>query len=147
MNDTTATMWKLYTEKKMSLQEVAKCFNISKQAVHYRFKKSGLSCRSTWSARPILSVDIEQKIVNLYTDFKQSGVQIARSFKLSEGMVYDILHDNGIKPKVHNRYSREIARQCSTPCEIRNRLGCSRATSYRIYNELFNEGLVQGRGC
>lgn len=43
---------RLYEDEHLTLREIGECFNVSKQAVHYRFKAVGVEFRSTWKQQP-----------------------------------------------------------------------------------------------
>jgi predicted DNA-binding protein YlxM (UPF0122 family) len=90
----------MYEQDGLSLGEIAKSFGVSRQAVHYRLKQTGVQMRP-----PGERVKIDrQTLVQLYAKERLAIREIANVVQLSDSRVYQLLRVYGIPLRKFSSY-------------------------------------------
>jgi len=101
LDDLVAQMRRLYEVERLTHQEIAGRFNVSKQAIHYRLKPLGVEFRDAGQTTPVIELE---KLERLYIEKRLSAQQIADHLDCLIGKVYTSLKRHGIEhrsPRKH----------------------------------------------
>lgn len=79
---------RLYEQEELSLTAIAKYFGVSKQAVHYRLKQSGVQMRP--SGKPAAKIK-RRELYRLYITEQRPDYAIAKELRTSTGRVNELL--------------------------------------------------------
>lgn len=90
----------MYQEDELSLTAIAKHFGVSKQAVHYRLKQSGVELRP--SGKPAAKIK-RRELYRLYITEQRPDYAIAKELHTSTGRVNELLDEFKI-----NRRSKRV---------------------------------------
>jgi predicted DNA-binding protein YlxM (UPF0122 family) len=94
-------MLRLYQEEKKTLEEVGKVFGISRQAVHDRLKRAGITFRPCKPQKKKLDL---KTLIYLYVDKKLTIAEVAKELKSTRKKVTEELERYKI-PKRSRNYS------------------------------------------
>lgn len=87
---------RLYEVEGLSMENIARRFSTTRQGVHYRLKRSGVTIRPTGRPAPPVSRDL---IHALYVDQKLSARQIGERLKVTPRYVYNWLRIYNVKSR------------------------------------------------
>ncbi|GEM_PF-3620731 len=101
----------LYLDKRLTLRAVGERLGISRQAVHFRLKRAGISTRSNKIERPAISAKQLAKMRRLYEDERFSLNRLAKLFDTKREHILECLNNLGVqichtnRPKFTFKYS------------------------------------------
>ena len=103
-------MIKLYFEEGLSLNAIAKRLGISRQAVHQRMHRAGLTLRRNvpHAGEKLCAVRAEidvNELVRQYVEEKKSLMELARIFGVNSQMLGNVVRGEGIEIRPNTSYT------------------------------------------